>query len=442
MSTFPAFRAQSASRRVLLLLGVACLSLLVALTIHFFAPPVVQPSAPPAPVERSAQAALDKLQARLQTNPEDTDAYAQLGLGLLQQAREQGDVSLYARAGQAFTAALAREPQQLDALIGQGILALALHDFQGALTWADQAWAINPFRAQILGIKVDAQIELGQYDNAVQTLQQMVDLRPDLDSYSRVSYLRELYGDVDGAITAMQAAVQTALPGTESWAWTLTHVGHLYFNRGNLAQAAALYAQVLSLRDDYPYALAGQARVAAAQGQLAAAIAQYTELTKRLPLPEFIIALGELYETTGQLTAAQQQYALVGVIQQLNAAAGMNVDLEMALFAATHGTDAVTTVSQARAVYAERPTIYGADAVAWALYQQENYAEAWQFSQEALRLGTQDALLYFHAGMIAAKRNDVENARAHLQQALTINPSFSPLYAPIAQKTLAALPNQ
>ena len=146
--------------------------------------------------------------------------------------------------------------------------------------------------------------------------------------------------------------------------------------------------------------------------------------------------LGELYEAVGQPNAAQQQYDLVETIQQLNAAAGMNVDLEMALFAANHGTNPIMAVEQARAAYAQRPTIYAADTLAWALYQQGEYEEAWQYSQEALRLGTRDPLLHFHAGMIAQKRGDAARAHMHLQTALEINPYFSPLYAPIAQQAI------
>ena len=424
-------------RRPVVMLTFATLCLLVAIGVRLLNPLTSQPVKPPAPIELSSQDAISQLESRLRNNPDDTNTYAQLGLGLLQQVRESGDVSLYTRAGKAFDEALTRDPKQLDALVGQGILALALHDFRGALEWADKAWAINPFRAQILGIKVDGQVELGRYDEAVTTLQKMVDLRPDLDSYSRVSYVRELYGDVDGAIEAMRSAVQTALPGSESWAWTLTHLGHLYFNRGDLTEAAAIYEQVLVAKADYPYALAGQARVAAAQGNTEEAIAIYQQITERLPLPEFIIALGELYEATGQPDAARQQYDLVGVIQQLNAAAGMNVDLEMALFTASHGNNPSAAVQQARAAYAERPTIYAADTLAWALYQQGEYAEAWQFSQKALRLETKDALLHFHAGMIAAKVGNTEAALTHLQTALAINPHFSPLYGPVTQEALA-----
>jgi Flp pilus assembly protein TadD len=168
-------------------------------------------------------------------------------------------------------------------------------------------------------------------------------------------------------------------------------------------------------------------------------LAQYQTLAERLPLPQFVIALGELHEAIGDMAAAQAQYDLVAVMQQLNAAAGMNVDLEMALFNATHGTDQAALVAEVRAAYTARPTIYAADALAWALYQQGEYAEAWQRSQEALRLGTQDATLHFHAGMIALEQGDKAAARSHLTQALAINPYFSPLQVPVAKARLAGL---
>lgn len=439
MTSIPASPSQRLLRGPVLVLGLAALSVVIAAIARILYPLPSTPTAPAAPVAFSSQGMVDRLQSRLQQNPDDANAYAQLGLALLQQVRETGDLSLYARAGQAFDEALARDPQQIDALIGQGVLALALHDFQGALIWADQAWAINPFRAETLGVRVDAELELGRYDDAVQTLQKMVDLRPDLNSYSRVSYVRELYGDGEGALEAMQAAVLAARPGSEQWLWTLTHVGHLYFNQGNLAQASAIYTQVLEAKADYPYAVAGMARVQAAQGRTANAVALYQQVIERLPLPEFVIGLGELYASTGRPVDAREQYDLVEVMQQLNAAAGMNVDLELALFYANHGTDLAAAVAQARTAYAQRPTLYAADILAWALYRHGDYAEAWRYSQEALRLGTRDALLHFHAGMIARKRGDIAAAQTHLQTALQINPYFSPLYAPIVQQELQGM---
>lgn len=430
-----------ANRRPLLLLLSALFILAVALSVRqvqdWLNPPAAP--APSAPVERSSDTAIAQLQVRLQNNPDDTAAYAELGLGLLQQVRSTGDVSLYGRAAEAFDKALQRDPQQLDALVGQGVLALALHDFTDALQWADQAWAINSFRAQILGIKVDALVELGRYPEAVETLQKMVDLRPDLRSYSRVSYLRELHGETAGAKAAMQSAVEMGVPATEEWLWTLVQLGHLYWNSGEMEQAAQIYQQALQAQADYPYALAGLARVEAAQGQGEAAIARYTALVTRLPLPEFVVALGELYEANGDNVQAQQQYDLVRTMQKLNAAAGMNVDLELATFEVNHGNDLTAALAQAHSAYAERPTIYAADTLAWALYRHGDYTAAQQYSQEALRLNTQDALLHFHAGMIAAALQQNDKAREHLQTALAINPHFSPRLAPQAQAQLAEL---
>ena len=434
-------RLSTAGNRRPFMLLVAALVLLAAVLLYrsfYSTGRVTQPAAPVA-LERSAPAAAIQAREKAGRNPQDPSALAELGLTLLQQVRLSGDNTLYAEAGQAFDQALASDPKQLYALVGKGVLALSLHDFEGAMQWAEQAQAVNPFRAEILGIQVDSLVERGQYDKAVATLQKMVDLRPDLQSYSRVSYLRELNGDVAGAIKAMEMAANSAPVGSEEWLWTMTHLGNLYLNKGELTSAQQLYTQVLQIKADYPYALTGAARVQAAQGDLLAAINTLKPVVDRLPLPEFVTALGEFYEAQGDQQAAQRQYELVGVMQQLNAAAGMNVDLEMALFNANHGADRGKTLEQARLAFSERPTIYGADTLAWALYGQGDYAQAQKYSQEALRLGTQDATLYFHAGLIAAALGDNAAARQQLAKALEINPAFSPLYAPQAQAKLKEL---
>jgi tetratricopeptide (TPR) repeat protein len=395
---------------------------------------------PPAPVELSHDNVIARLQATLRHNPENIYAYAQLGLALLQKARETADPSLYLLAETAFTEALNRDAQQLDALIGQGILALSRHDFIAALQWAERARTVNPYRAESLGIMVDAQIELGRYDEAVATGQSMVNMRPDLSSYSRVSYLRELHGDTAGAITAMQAAVDAGVPGTEAMLWAQVQLGHLYFNSGDLQKAEAAYRQALWLRPDYAHATAGLARVQAARGDERAAIEAYEALVQRLPLPHFVITLGELYEATGRLAEAQRQYDLVRAMQQLNADAGVTVDLEMALFAADHAADPTEALELAHSAYAARPSIYAADGLAWALYRQGHFSEAQRYSQEALRLNTRDATLYYHAGMIYAALGERQQARQMLVTALDINPYFNPLQALVAQETLAQLP--
>lgn len=179
-------------------------------------------------------------------------------------------------------------------------------------------------------------------------------------------------------------------------------------------------------------------RVQAAQGHVDEAIATYATVVQRLPLPDMVITLGDWYATVGNDAAAQEQYDVVNVIQQLNAGAGMDVDLELALFNANHGDKALAE-QQARAVYERRPTIHAADTLAWALYQNGKFDEAKSYSEKALQLGTRDAILYFHAGMIAAALEETEAAREYLQQALAINPYFSVRYSAEAQAALAEL---
>jgi tetratricopeptide (TPR) repeat protein len=229
--------------------------------------------------------------------------------------------------------------------------------------------------------------------------------------------------------------------------WTQVQLGHLYFNSGDIQRAEQTYQAALQLRPDYLYAFAGIARVHAARGDYKAAIGEYRRIIKTLPLPEFVIALGEVYEANGQPNEAKQQYDLVRAMQQLNASVGMDVDLELALFDADHpatalragGADLAIAVERARASYARRPSIYGADALAWTLYQRGKYTEAWHYSQQALRLGTRDAAMHYRAGMIALALDDRASAREQLRQALAINPYFSVRYAEPARQKLAEL---
>lgn len=445
MSTLATLRP--IERRVFYLLVMAAAVLVVTLIGRSMgngqAPGSVSILAPGVrPARTAASLTTEELVARLrqsvQADPENAAAYAQLGLALLQQVRETADPALYAQAESALQEALKRDPRQLDALIGQGLLALARHDFGGALGWGQRAYELMPYRAEALGIIVDAQIELGRYEAAVESAQAMVDLRPDIASYSRVSYIREIHGDTAGAITAMQAAVDAGPPGAEATAWASVQLGHLYFNDGDLSAAEASYQEALVQRPDYPFARAGLARIWTARGNAQSAIDALEELTARLPLPEFLITLGQLYEAAGQIEQAERQYDLVRVIQQLNADAGMDVDLELALFEADHG-DPAAALETARSAYERRPTIFAADALAWAHYRNGDFDQATRRIDEALRLGTRSAPLFYHAGMIRAAQGDDAAAADYLSRALALNPHFDLLQAEVAREALASL---
>jgi tetratricopeptide (TPR) repeat protein len=402
-------------------------------------PGVAAPAARPAP---GGQGQIAALQARLRDRPDDVKALGQLGQLYVQGARETGDPAYYPRAEEAFRRALERDPNDVTALAGLSALALARHQFGAALDWGERARALAPPTAAIYGVIGDAQIELGRYDDAVATFQQMVDLRPDLNSYTRVSYARELHGDVPGAIEAMRRAAAAGAPGQEGTAWARVQLGHLHFNSGAPDAARAEYERALRELPDYPHALAGLGRVAAAGGDYAAASELYRRATARVPIAEYVIALGDVYTVAGRPDAAAEQYALAGVQDRLLAANGANTDLEFALFAADRpeaGLDPRQVVERASAAVAERPSIYAHDVLAWALYRAGDYEAAREQIDTALRLGTRDASFHFHAGAIARARGDNDAARAHFEEALRINPHFSLLHAPAARAALDEL---
>ncbi|RPI90317.1 MAG: hypothetical protein EHM40_18685 [Chloroflexi bacterium] len=267
----------------------------------------------------------------------------------------------------------------------------------------------------------------------------MVDLRPDISSYSRISYIRELHGDMDGALELMQRAADSGTPNAENTAWVRTQLAALYFNTGDLAQAELEYQRTLLDRPNYVYALAGLGRVRAAQGDMDEAIKLLNQAATVMPIPEFVITLGDLYQATGQQQEAARQYKLVVTLEKLYRANGVDMDMEIALFNADHDQKLAETVALARQAYENRPSIHGADALAWVLYKTGDYKLAQKYAEEALQLGTKDALKLFHAGMIALELGDKMQAREYLQQALAINPYFSIMYADEARRTLETL---
>ena len=210
-----------------------------------------------------------------------------------------------------------------------GTLALTRHQFRDALVWARRSLAVAPARVAPLGVRADALIELGRYREGFATIDRRLELRPDLPSYSRASYARELQGDRVSAIALMGLAVNAGGPGTESRAWTRVQLGLLRFGGGDLDGAEREMRRALSERPGDARATAGLARVIAARGELDRAAALYSRAIDRVPLPEYPAALAEIHLAQGDAAAAREDLALVGAMQQLLAANGSNVNLDI-----------------------------------------------------------------------------------------------------------------
>jgi tetratricopeptide (TPR) repeat protein len=387
----------------------------------------------------STQTQIESLQGRLGQNSNNHPLQVELATLYLQYVRESGDPSYYNKAEVLLRQALAADPNDLFALVQMGNLALARHEFKDALVWGEKAAAVNDKHWLAYGIIGDAQVEMGDYTAAQEAFDTMARLRPDINSYSRISYMRELLGDTEGAIQAMALATRSSLPTSEASNWARVQLGHLYFNSGKLNEAEQLYKSSLELYPNYLHALAGMGKVRAARGDFDSAIYYYKQAQAQMPFPEYVIALGDTYAAAGNGVEANKQYELVEAIQHLFAANGVVTDLELALFNADQGIRPADTVAQARSAYEKRPSIHAADVLAWALYQHGEYSEAQTYSDKALALGMQDALKYFHAGMIASKLEQPAKAKEYLERALATNPYFSLRYAPLARQTLAEL---
>jgi tetratricopeptide (TPR) repeat protein len=379
------------------------------------------------------------LERDLAGNSGDPELYAALGNAFLQKVRETGDATFYPRAQTAFGQGLRRAPHDAGSLTGMGALALARHDFSGGLRYGNRAHAAAPEVVRPYGVIVDAEVELGRYRDAARTLQRMVDLKPNLSSYSRVSYYRELHGDLPGALETMQLAVSAGGDAPENIAYVQTLLGNLEFDRGQLGAAAEAYRLGLARYPKYVPADAGLARVEAARGRLGAAIRRYRSIVARLPLPEYVVALGETEQAAGRPAAARSDLALVTVEERLLQQNGVNTDTELALFEANHGS-ASRAVALGRRAWAEAPSVRSADALGWALTRAGRPADGLQWARRALALGSVDPAFLYHAGITANAAGHAGLARQWLTRSLVHNPRWSPLYAPRARRALERLP--
>src|SRR5436190_16883546 len=357
---------------------------------------------------QSTDARIASLQQAIKAKPSDPRGYPQLAQAYLQKVRETGDASFYARADGVLETAFRLAPRSVDATVVAGELALARHNFSGALTIGMRARQLAPEVAAPYAVVVDSLIELGRYDQAGQALQRWVDIKPNLSSYARVSYWRELHGDLAGAAAAMEAAISAGGDVAENGAYVQTLLGNVELQRGRFAEARLDYRTALSRFAGYVPARAGLAKLDAMQGRLGRATREYRAVVARLPLPEYVVGLGETELAAGRAAAAHRDLALVGAEEKLLKAAGVDTDVDLAVFEASHGSPA-RGVQLARRAWATAPSVRSADALGWSLTRAGHPVAGLAYARRALHLGSHDAMFLFHAGVAArdAGRRDL-----------------------------------
>jgi tetratricopeptide (TPR) repeat protein len=337
-------------------------------------------------------------------NPDDVAALDKLGLAYQQSARETGDPTYYTKSGEALRRALRVAPRDLIATSGLGSLALSRHRFREAFALGRRAHTISPTTARNYGVIGDALVELGRYREGFRAFDAMGGLKPDVSSYTRIGHARYLLGDVPGAIDALKLAVNAAAGQGETEAWTHVQLSKVYFSVGRTSHAAAEARSSLRAFPGYALGYDALAWAQSAQGRLRQAIRSEQAAVNRIPLPQYVAMLGDLYRVTGNEKEARKQYALLRVIERLLVANGVKTDLETALFDVDHGIRLPASLALARAAHRERPSIDGDDVVAWALERNGQCGEAQRYSRRALRLGTLDDR--FHNPV--ARREQVE----------------------------------
>lgn len=376
---------------------------------------------------------IESLQATLRRVPTDHHSWAALGLGYVEQARVTGDPGYYAKAEDAVDRSLRLEPGNFAALSSEAALLAARHRFDAALDLADRALAVNSHDLTALAIRVDALTELGRYAEQMDALSVADRRRPGIAVATRYGYAYELRGDLDRAAQILERAARSGTPADRAHLFTL--LADIERREGELDAASAHLDRAQGESPGYLPALVSQARLDVARGRPEAALKSWRAVTTRLPLPEYLVELGELYLHLGRPERAAEQFAVVETTIRLLESGGSNTDLEAALYRADHG-DARRAVADAQAEWDRRQSIHVADALAWALHQVGRDAEALDLARQATRLGTPEARLWIHRGSIEAALGMDSAARAHLRRGLAGDPGLSPWQAARAHAVL------
>lgn len=378
----------------------------------------------------NTRTAIEGLLEKVRKNPDDAKSKIQLAQAYIQEARVTGDYNYYDLASiKLLNAVISKEPENFEALATLATVYLSQHHFQQGLDIGKKAQRINPHAAFVYGVLTDGFVELGKYDSAVVMVDSMCAIRPDLRSYSRVSYLREIYGDIPGAIEVMKMAVDAGLPGLEQTEWVRVYLGRLYEISGKIDTAEMYYKAANTLRPNYAYAIAALGRVEQARKNYPQAITYFQQAASLVKDYSFGDELADLYRLTGQPAKADSMNREVINLLKLHANsndenedAGHYADKELAYVYLKAG-DKDAALNHALAEYKRRSeNIEVNEMMAWVYFQRGEADKSIPYIEIAMRTGSKNPVLLCRAGLIYCKSNQPEKGMALLQQALQMNP--------------------
>jgi tetratricopeptide (TPR) repeat protein len=359
----------------------------------------------------------------IQQNPERYSSYNELALAQARRARETADPKYYDQAEQSIETSLRLSPGNLEAERTRVWILLGKHEFASALEHATVLNKRIPDDVMTYAFLADANVELGNYKEAEEATQWMLDLRPgNVPALTRAAYLRELFGDVDGAIDFMQAAYQrTPYAESEDRAWTLTQLAHLHLMTGRLEQADRLLHSALALYPDYHYALANLGRLRASEGHFDESVEAFRDLYRVAPHPENLYLLAKSLETAGKSVEAKKAFT---EFEQKGLAESMRTDnsnRELVYYFVDVAGNSSEALRIARIETARRHDAPTLEAYAWALQASGAVADARHAMDSALRVGIRDAEAFYRAGVIARKSGDETAAQMYFRKSLDAN---------------------
>lgn len=379
---------------------------------------------------------ITRTQERLRLVPGDWRAWAALAVAYVERGRVTADPTNYPRAEEAVRRSLAVRPTgNGEALVAQGALANARHEFAAARRLAVEATTINEYDAEAYAVLADAETQLGNVAAATAAVQRQLDLRPGLSAYARASYDLELRGEVEAATGLMRQALDAAVSPADI-GFCRVQLGDLAWNSGDLDEAIRQYDAGLAADPGSVALRRGKARADWAAGRREAALAGYADVTRRAPAPSHVLEYAELLRAAGRPAEAEAQLELAMAGHRLFTGAG-GVDGLTGTALALAAGDPATALEEAQAEWSRRKHADVADNLAWALHHAGRDAGALPYARKAVGSGAKSALYAYHLGVIELGLGRTGAAKASLATALRYNPHFSPIDAPLARNLLA-----
>ena len=362
---------------------------------------------------RLTQAKQIRLANKISENPKDIKSLLTLSSLYMQEGRITGNFSYYnAAAMKVIEEVLQLDSQNFEGLTFRSMILLSQHRFKEGLEVATRIKEKYPHNAFTYGLIVDANVELGDYSAAIDAADKMVSIRPDLRSYSRIAYLREIHGDIPGAIEAMKMAITAGAPGDENTEWCRIQLAKLYEQAGNLDLAKLEYTIADKNRDNYAYAKAGLARIAAVEKNYAKALSLYMKADSLVPDHLFKEGMIEVFEWMGRTNEKEKlAQEILTYMKSMNNSSGQNEDHEMAHAYMGVG-DYKNALHYALLEYNRRPNnIEMNETVARVYVMQEEFGKALPYINTALRTNCKNPELLSLASLIYNKTGKKELAR-------------------------------